>query len=147
MAPAITWFQIPVSDVARAKAFYETVCGVKLEQIESGGGMEMWSFPSEQRAGEISGALKQLAKDEQICVVLLAQLNRASEARDDKRPTLADLRDSGELEQDADVVVFVYREAYYLERSPEFRRNEMDARAKASEKAKDAEKCQSHVHG
>jgi len=57
MAPAITWFQIPVSDVARAKAFYETVCGVKLEQIESGGGMEMWSFPADQRAGEISGAL------------------------------------------------------------------------------------------
>ena len=54
--------------------------------------------------GEISYSLKQLAKDEGICVVLLAQLNRALEGRDDKRPSLSDLRESGDLEADADVV-------------------------------------------
>ncbi|WP_018261556.1 replicative DNA helicase [Methylobacterium sp. WSM2598] len=68
--------------------------------------------------GEISGGLKTLAKAEDICVVLLTQLNRGVEAegRADRRPSLADLRDSGELEQDADVVLFLYREAYYLEK-------------------------------
>lgn len=70
--------------------------------------------------GEISGALKTLAKAEDICVVLLAQLNRGVEAhgREDRRPTMADLRDSGELEQDADVVILLYRDAYYLEKNP-----------------------------
>ncbi|MER2263518.1 replicative DNA helicase [Methylobacterium oxalidis] len=68
--------------------------------------------------GEISGALKTLAKAEDICVVLLAQLNRQVEAegRADRRPTVADLRDSGELEQDADVVLLLYRDAFYLEK-------------------------------
>jgi replicative DNA helicase len=68
--------------------------------------------------GEISGALKQMAKAEDICVVLLAQLNRQVEAqgREDRRPTVADLRDSGELEQDADTVMLLYRDAVYLER-------------------------------
>ena len=68
--------------------------------------------------GEISGSLKQLAKSEDVCIVLLTQLNRQVEAegRTDRRPGLADLRDSGELEQDADTVIFLYREAYYLEK-------------------------------
>lgn len=67
--------------------------------------------------GEISGSLKRLAKAEDVCIVLLAQLNRQVEAqgRTDKRPTNADLRDSGELEQDADTIIFLYREAFYLE--------------------------------
>lgn len=73
--------------------------------------------------GEVSRGCKQIAKDEDICVVLLAQLNRQVESRDNKRPVLADLRDSGELEEDADVVMFCYREAYYLGRSPELGNN------------------------
>lgn len=79
--------------------------------------------------GEISGALKQLSKELGICIVLLAQLNRALESRDrkDKRPLLSDLRDSGDLEADADVVVFIHREAYYVKQSPEYRNNEQDA--------------------
>lgn len=67
--------------------------------------------------GEISNALKQLAKDMNICVIALNQLNRGTEGRDNKRPTLPDLRNSGDLEQDADIVLFTYREAYYLERT------------------------------
>ena len=67
--------------------------------------------------GEISASLKQTAKDEGVCIVLLAQLNRALEARDDKRPGLSDLRDSGDLEADADVVAFIHREAYYAARA------------------------------
>ncbi|GJE13671.1 replicative DNA helicase [Methylobacterium longum] len=68
--------------------------------------------------GEISGSLKQLAKSEDICIVLLAQLNRGVEKqeREDRRPTPADLRDSGELEQDADAVLLLFREAVYVER-------------------------------
>jgi len=63
---------------------------------------------------EISGALKVLAKEMAVPVLVLAQLNRNAENRDDKRPGLADLRDSGSIEQDADVVALAYRESYYL---------------------------------
>lgn len=65
--------------------------------------------------GEISSGLATLAKDLDIAVVALCQLNRAVEGRDNKRPGLADLRDSGSIEQDASVVVFTFRPAYYFE--------------------------------
>lgn len=67
--------------------------------------------------GEISAAMKAAAKDEGVCIVLLAQLNRALESREDKRPGLSDLRESGDLEADADVVAFIHRDHYYLEKS------------------------------
>jgi predicted enzyme related to lactoylglutathione lyase len=57
MAPAITWFQIPATDMARAKKFYETICGFALEPLDGGPGMEMWSFPADWQKGEVSGAL------------------------------------------------------------------------------------------
>jgi replicative DNA helicase len=69
-----------------------------------------------QEVGEISDGLCALAKEQDVAVLALHQLNRGTEGRENKRPTLADLRNSGDLEQDADVVCFAYRESYYLER-------------------------------
>lgn len=66
-------------------------------------------------AGEVSNGARALAKELDCCVLLLCQLSREVEKRDDKRPTLSDLRWSGEIEQDAHVVAFLYREAYYLQ--------------------------------
>ena len=70
-----------------------------------------------QEISEVTQALKAMAKELDVPVIALSQLSRQVEQRDDKKPQLSDLRESGSIEQDADVVLFVYREAYYLERA------------------------------
>ena len=70
---------------------------------------------------ETTQAMKRLSKDLSIPVIVLSQLSRALEGRDDKRPSLGDLRDSGAIEQDADTVIFIYRDEYYEKKQPKFK--------------------------
>lgn len=92
----------------------------------------------------VTAGLKVLAKQLQVPIVVLSQLSREVEKREDKRPQLSDLRESGSIEQDADLVMFLYREAYYLQQKPPTKREretEIDYQSRRSEWIASLDKC------
>ncbi len=95
-----------------------------LQLLRPAGGGNRGSENRVQEISEITRGLKAIAKELEVPVLALSQLSRAVEQREDKRPQLADLRESGSIEQDADVVMFIFREEYYLSRGEPTRRPE-----------------------
>ena len=86
-----------------------------LQLMSSSGGKAYAGESRQQAVSDISRMLKIMAKELNVPVICLSRLSRANEKREDKRPVLSDLRESGSIEQDADIVMFLYREGYYKE--------------------------------
>jgi len=115
--PRVTVMEIRAK-ARRIKAQYGGLGMILIDylQLMSGNG---WSENRQLEVSEISRSLKVLARELQVPIVALSQLSRNLESRSDKRPMLADLRESGSLEQDADVVMFLYRDEVYNPDSPD----------------------------
>ena len=107
---------LPISQVAARARRLKRTHGLDLLIVDYLQLMRGTADNRVQEIAEISMGLKAIAKELDIPVMALSQLSRQVESRDDKRPQLSDLRESGSIEQDADVVMFVFREEYYVER-------------------------------
>ena len=134
--------KLTASDVrARCRALRKRLGGLDLIVVDYLQIMDLQVQRGQSKAdavGMVTLELKEIAKTFNVPVIVLSQLSRALETRDDKRPMLSDLRDSGSIEQDADIVMFAYRDEYYLERSePDWNQqekwNDWSAKRKAAE--------------
>lgn len=113
--PNLTWSQIAAVARQHVRKFGRLDLLV-VDHMHLAKAGERYAGNRVAEVGEISAGGKMLAKETGAAVVLLAQLSRGVEQREDKRPSLSDLRWSGEIEQDADLILMLYRESYYLER-------------------------------
>ncbi len=113
---------LSVADMNAKCRRIENLCLVVVDYLQlmtSAGNSRRGGENRQQVVSEISRTMKIMAKELNVPVICLSQLSRANEKRDDKRPMLSDLRESGSIEQDADIVMFLYRDDYYNEESEE----------------------------
>jgi replicative DNA helicase len=110
--PGITITQLR-SRARRLKAEHGRLDFIVIDYLQLMGAGGPANMPREQQISTISRGLKGLAKEMSVPVMALSQLNRSVESRADKRPMISDLRESGAIEQDADIIMFIYRDGYY----------------------------------